>query len=49
MIGYHVTTPKKLEKYKKTGCILEPVRFWVNRDAAFSWAKRTGLWICPAA
>ena len=23
MIGYHVTTEKKVEKYKQTGCILD--------------------------
>lgn len=42
MEGYHVTTPKKLERYKKTGAILPPVRFWPNESTANRWAKRTG-------
>jgi len=41
MIGYHVTTPKKLDKYKSTGGILPPVRFWPNLETAKRWAKRT--------
>lgn len=40
MIGYHVTTPKKLEKYESTGAILPPVRFWPNAYSAKRWAKR---------
>ena len=40
--GYHVTTPKKLERYKATGCILPPVRFWLFRNSAEAWAKKTG-------
>jgi len=42
MIGYHVTTQKKLAKYEQTGCILEPVRFWTVWDSAKAWAKKTG-------
>lgn len=42
MRGYHVTTPKKLARYEATGCILEPVRFWVVWDSARAWAERTG-------
>ena len=41
MIGYHCTTPKKIERYKKTGCILPPVRFWRFRDSAVAWGKKT--------
>ena len=42
MMGYHVTTPRKLERYHKTGCILSPVRFWKYLSSAEAWAKRTG-------
>jgi len=42
MVGYHVTTQKKLARYKETGCILPPVRFWPNKQTAQRWAKRTG-------
>lgn len=42
MIGYHVTTLKKLARYEATGCILEPVRFWSNRVSAEAWARKTG-------
>ncbi len=42
MIGYHVTTPKKLERYKATGVILSPVRFWIFKDSASTWMKKTG-------
>ncbi len=41
MTGYHVTTTRKLERYKQTGCILPPVRFWPNLETAQRWAKRT--------
>lgn len=41
MIGYHVTTPKKLKRYEQTGAILSPVRFWPNLYVAQRWAKRT--------
>lgn len=42
MIGWHVTTPKKLARYEATGCILPPVRFWRFEDSARQWAQRTG-------
>lgn len=42
MIGYHVTTDKKLARYQITGAILPPVRFWPNELTARRWAKRTG-------
>lgn len=42
MIGYHVTTHKKLSRYETTGAILPPVRFWPNELTARRWAKRTG-------
>lgn len=38
---YHVTTPKKLQRYKNTKAILPPVRFWPNLQTALRWAKRT--------
>lgn len=41
MIGFHVTTPKKLERYISTGGILPPVRFWPTIDTAKRWSKRT--------
>lgn len=40
--GYHCTTVGKLEKYKKSGRIIAPVRFWPNEQTAKRWAKRTG-------
>lgn len=42
MIGFHVTTKKKLFKYKMSGCILPPVRFWPNEFTANAWANKTG-------
>lgn len=42
MIGYHVTTERKVERYRATGCILPPVRFWAFRNSAEAWAKKTG-------
>ena len=42
MIGYHVTTTKKLQKYEQSKCILPPVRFWPNEYFARKWQKRTG-------
>lgn len=42
MTGYHVTTPRKLARYKATGCILPPVRFWPTVETAARWARRTG-------
>ena len=40
MIGYHVTTKKKMERYKRTGSILPPVRFWAYKSSAEAWKKR---------
>lgn len=42
MTGYHVTTPKKLQRYESTGCILPPVRFWQYEASARAWARKTG-------
>lgn len=42
MTGYHVTTPAKLRRYKSTGAILPPVRFWPSLSTARLWAKHTG-------
>lgn len=42
MIGYHVTTERKLERYRATGSILPPVRFWPNLYTAEKWSKKTG-------
>ena len=39
--AYHVTTQKKLDRYKKTGAILPPVRFWKYENSAREWMKRT--------
>jgi hypothetical protein len=39
--GYHVTTPKKRQRYTISGCILPPVRFWLNLLTAQRWARRT--------
>lgn len=41
-IVYHVTTPKKLGRYKQFNCILPPVRYWTTLYSAFRWARRTG-------
>lgn len=40
---YHCTTPKKLERYKATGCILPPVRGWKYLNSAKQWGKRVGI------
>ena len=42
MTGYHCTTPRKLERYQQSGCILPPVRFFPNEETARRWMKRTG-------
>lgn len=42
MVGFHVTTPKKLEKYFQTGSILPPVRFYPDLVPAQRWARRVG-------
>jgi hypothetical protein len=42
VIGFHVTTPKKVGRYTSTGAILPPVRFWPDLSTAARWARRTG-------
>lgn len=42
VIGYHVTTKKKLDRYIQSGMILPPVRFFPNEYTARRWARRTG-------
>lgn len=42
MTGWHVTTPKKLARYRATGGILPPVRFWRFKSSAEAWAKKVG-------
>lgn len=41
MSGYHVTTERKLQRYRETGAILPPVRFWRFRASAEAWARKT--------
>ena len=40
--GWHCTTKSKLDRYKASGRIIAPVRFWPNEETAKRWAKRTG-------
>lgn len=40
MRGWHCTTRAKLARYKATGGILPPVRFWRYESSARDWAKR---------
>jgi hypothetical protein len=42
MIVYHVTSLKKLDKYRKTGRILAPVRAWENIEQAQRMSISTG-------
>lgn len=42
MKGWHVTTPKKLARYRATGGILPPVCFWAFEASAQAWARKTG-------
>lgn len=39
---YHVTTPKKVKKYKETGRIISPVRGFTTLIAAMAWAIKVG-------
>ena len=39
---FHCTTPKRLKRYKDTGCILSPVRGWKYLKSAENWCKKTG-------
>lgn len=41
MTGYHVTTAKKVARYRETGAILPPVRFWPTLATAEAWARKT--------
>ena len=42
MKAYHCTTPKKVKRYKTTGGILPPVRFWSTEYSARKWIQKTG-------
>lgn len=42
MIVWHVTTVKKLQRYKDSGGILPPVRAWESLEAAERFSKQTG-------
>jgi len=42
MIVYHVCSYSKLQKYKKTGYILPPVRAWENIEQAQRMSVSTG-------
>lgn len=39
---FHVTTPKKAQRYRETGAILKPVRGFTTLNAAMAWAIKTG-------
>ncbi len=39
---YHCTTSKKLSRYRITGGILPPVRYWIGEYSAKKWLKQTG-------
>lgn len=39
---WHCTTPKKMQRYLKTGSILPPVRAWENYNDAIAWSFKTG-------
>ena len=42
MIVFHVCSYKKLDKYKKTGYIMPPVRAWESIEKAVRMSKSTG-------
>jgi hypothetical protein len=42
MTAYHVTTPKKLQRYRQTGYIIPPVRWWTLERSARQWMRKTG-------
>ena len=42
MTGYHVTTLNKMARYRATGAILPPVRFWKSENGARAWMRKTG-------
>lgn len=39
---YHVTTPKKVKRYRETGKIISPVRGFTTLIAAMAWAIKVG-------
>ena len=39
---YHVTTPKKAQRYRESGKILSPVRGFTTIEAAMFWCIHTG-------
>lgn len=39
---YHVTTLKKVERYRQTGAIIPPVRGFSTKERADEWARLTG-------
>ena len=39
---FHVTTPKKAQRYRATGAILRPVRGFDGLQAAMAWGMKTG-------
>jgi len=42
MIVFHVYSYKKLDKYKKIGYIIPPVRVWENMEQVVRMSKSTG-------
>jgi hypothetical protein len=42
MTVYHCTTSKKYNRYKQTGGILPPVRYWTTEYSARKWMQKTG-------
>lgn len=42
MIVWHVTTAKKLNRYRASGGILPPVRAWESLPSAERFSKQTG-------
>jgi len=43
--GWHCTTDRKLQRYKESGRIIQPVRFWPTKELAEEWAKRTSRFV----
>lgn len=42
MIVYHVTTAKKLDKYRRVGFIKAPIRAWKDIQSAEKFSIQTG-------
>ena len=40
--GWHCTTAAKLKRYKSSGRIISPVRFWPDYHLAKDWSRKTG-------